>query len=238
MLKLSEVRAGYGAVEVLHGISLEVRPGSIVALLGANGAGKSTTLHALTGFLPFTGTATFRDRSLRNLRPDRIVRAGISMVPERRELFTAMTVAENLALGSFSRRDAAGVRQDLEFVLELFPRLRERHGQIVGTMSGGEQQMLTIARALMARPQVLLLDEPSLGLAPQLIEEIFERIVRIRASNPELSVLLVEQNANMSLEISDYAYVMESGSIVLHGSPRELRDDPAVQRAYLYAASH
>lgn len=234
MLQLTDIHTGYGPLPVVHGVTLEVRGGTTVALLGANGAGKTTTLRAVTGLLPFSGEVLFHGRSLKHMRPDRIVRQGISMVPERRELFAEMTAAENLALGAYSRSDARAVGDDLQSVFALFPRLRERYDQVAGTMSGGEQQMLTIGRALMARPRLLLLDEPSLGLAPQLIEEIFDAIVRIRSANPELAVLLVEQNANMSLEIADYAYVMETGAIQLHGPARDLRNDPGIQRAYLH----
>lgn len=233
MLLLADVGAGYGALAVLHGITLEVRRGTIVTLLGANGAGKTTTLKAITGLLPFSGAISFDGHSLKNVRPDRIVRDGISMVPERRELFVDMTVGDNLTLGAYTRRDYAAIEDDLQSMLSLFPRLRERYGQLAGTMSGGEQQMLAVARALMARPRLLLLDEPSLGLAPLLVEEIFDAIARIRTANPDLAILLVEQNANMSLEIADYAYVMDVGSILLEGPAHSVRDDPGVQRAYL-----
>jgi branched-chain amino acid transport system ATP-binding protein len=231
VLELRDVHASYGKVAVLHGIDLEVASGSIVALLGANGAGKTTTLRVITGLQPGRGRISFEGRALEGQRPDRVVRLGISMVPEARELFLEMTVAENLRLGAFARADRRAVRDDLEESLALFPRLRERYRQIAGTLSGGEQQMLTIARALMARPKLLLLDEPSLGLAPNLVEEIFATVERIRRTG--LSILLVEQNARMALAIADSGYVLEAGEIRLHGRASELESNPEVQRAYL-----
>jgi branched-chain amino acid transport system ATP-binding protein len=231
VLELRDVHASYGKVAVLHGIDLEVAAGSIVALLGANGAGKTTTLRVITGLLPGSGRIRFEGRALEGLRPDRVVRLGISMVPEARELFLEMSVAENLRLGAFARADKRAVRDDLDQSLALFPRLRERYRQTAGTLSGGEQQMLTIARALMARPKLLLLDEPSLGLAPNLVEEIFDTVERIRRQG--LSILLVEQNARMALAIADSGYVLEAGEIRLHGRASELESNPEVQRAYL-----
>jgi branched-chain amino acid transport system ATP-binding protein len=231
VLALRDIRASYGKVAVLHGIDLDVAAGSIVALLGANGAGKTTTLKVIAGLLPGSGRIRFEGRPLDGQRPDRVVRLGISLVPETRELFLEMTVAENLRLGAFARADRRTIGDDLELNFALFPRLRERYRQIAGTLSGGEQQMLTIARALMARPKLLLLDEPSLGLAPNLVEEIFATVARIRRAG--LGILLVEQNARMALAIADTGYVLEAGEIRLHGRASDLESNPEVQRAYL-----
>jgi branched-chain amino acid transport system ATP-binding protein len=231
VLELRDVVASYGRIRVLHGVGLEVPEGQVVTLLGANGAGKTTVLRVITGLLPATGDIRFAGRPLLGLRPDKIVRLGISMVPEGRELFVEMTVAENLRLGAFTRSDHAAVEDDIEQALDLFPRLRERHRQPAGTLSGGEQQMLTIARALMAKPKLLILDEPSLGLAPKLVEEIFATLGRIRRTG--ISILLVEQNAGMALAIADMGYVMEAGEIRLKGSAAELEANPGVQQAYL-----
>jgi branched-chain amino acid transport system ATP-binding protein len=231
VLALRDIRASYGKVAVLHGIDLDVAAGSIVALLGANGAGKTTTLKVIAGLLPGSGRIRFEGRALDGQRPDRVVRLGISLVPETRELFLEMTVAENLRLGAFARADRRTIGDDLELNFALFPRLRERYRQIAGTLSGGEQQMLTIARALMARPKLLLLDEPSLGLAPNLVEEIFATVARIRRAG--LGILLVEQNARMALAIADSGYVLEAGEIRLHGRASDLESNPEVQRAYL-----
>jgi branched-chain amino acid transport system ATP-binding protein len=233
MLELRDVHAAYGRIPVVHGLDLEVAAGSLVSLLGANGAGKTTTLRVITGLLkPSRGEVLFEGRSLRGLSPDRIVHLGISMVPEGRELFVEMTVEQNLRLGGFIKRGRQ-IRQSLEMSFELFPRLAERRRQATGTLSGGEQQMLTIARALMAGPRLLLLDEPSLGLAPQMVEEVFGIIQRIQSNG--IGVLLVEQNAAMALTIADRGYVMETGEIRVRGSAAELKSNPEVQRAYLRA---
>ena len=233
MLELRNVYASYGKIRTLHGVSFTVPAGKVTSILGANGAGKTTTMRVITGLLPATGTVLFHGKPLLGLRPDKIVQLGISMVPERRELFTDMTVGENLRLGAYTRRDDDEVRRDVENVLELFPRLRERFGQIAATLSGGEQQMLTIARALMAKPKLLILDEPSLGLAPKLVDEIFDTVDRIRHTG--MSMLLVEQNARAALAVSDYGYLMETGEIRLSGTAAELEADPSVQDAYLGA---
>jgi branched-chain amino acid transport system ATP-binding protein len=232
VLTVKDVRASYGRVEVLKGISIEVRPGAIVALLGANGAGKTTTLRIITGLLSLTtGRLEFHGKSIAGVRSDRIVRKGISMVPEGRELFLEMTVEENLEMGAFTRRDANGIRDDFSRMYQIFPRLEERRSQIAGTLSGGEQQMLAIARALMCRPKLLLLDEPSLGLAPALVEEIFATIGRINKEGT--SILLVEQNAEMALDVASYVYVLETGRISLSGTAAELAADSGIQESYL-----
>jgi branched-chain amino acid transport system ATP-binding protein len=231
MLELRNVHAGYAKIPVVHGIDLDVSAGSLVTLLGANGAGKTTTLRAITGLLrSVTGEIRFEGRSLLGLSPDRIVQLGLSLVPEGRELFVEMSVEQNLRLGGFTK-STRQLQRALDRNFELFPRLRERHRQTAGTLSGGEQQMLTIARALMADPKLLLLDEPSLGLAPQMVEEVFAIIRQIKSEG--VSLLLVEQNALMALSIANSAYVMEAGEIRLRGSATELERDPEVQRAYL-----
>ncbi|MBP2017806.1 branched-chain amino acid transport system ATP-binding protein [Symbiobacterium terraclitae] len=232
MLRLEHVSAAYGRIRALTDLSLEVPDGKIVALLGANGAGKSSTLKVVTGLLrPTAGAVTFDGHDLTRRPAEAIVPLGISMAPEGRQVFTQLTVAENLRMGAYSRRDAAGVRRDLEWVLSLFPRLRERYGQEAGTLSGGEQQMLAIGRALMARPRLLLLDEPSLGLAPLVVREIFATIRQVNAEG--MSVLLVEQNANLALQVAHHAYILETGRLVLSGPAGELRQNPDVKRAYL-----
>ncbi len=232
MLAVRELRGGYGKIPVLHGVSLDIPAGSVVTLLGANGAGKTTTLRLIAGLIAARGgEIRFEGRPLVGLRPDMIVRLGISMVPEGKELFGDMTVEQNLRLGAFTRGSKSNAHRELDQVMEIFPRLRERYRQLVRTLSGGEQQMVTIARALMAKPKLLLLDEPSLGLAPKLVEDIFTVVRRIKAMG--ISVLLVEQNARMALGIADTGYVMEMGEIRLQGRARELEFNPGVQRAYL-----
>lgn len=231
MLKLIAIEASYGKLEVLHGIDITVPKGKLTTILGANGAGKTTLLRVIAGLLPATGSILFEDQSLVGLRADKIVRRGISLVPETRELFLEMSVEENIRLGSYMRSDREAVKQDLENTLELFPRLRERYAQVAATLSGGEQQMLTIARALMARPRLLLLDEPSLGLAPKLVDQIFETVDQIRRTG--MTILLVEQNAQIALALADSGYVMETGTIRLSGSSMELEANEWVQEAYL-----
>jgi branched-chain amino acid transport system ATP-binding protein len=231
VLELRNVHASYGKIRILHGVNLDVPQGKVVTILGANGAGKTTTVRVITGLLPATGEVRFEGRSLVGLRPDQIVRRGISMVSENRELFIEMTVEENLRLGAYTRSASQAVEEDLDNVLQMFPRLRERYKQMAGTLSGGEQQMLTIGRATMSRPKLLILDEPSLGLAPKLVDEIFDTVARIKQTG--ISILLIEQNARMALAISDSGYLMEIGAIRLAGSAAELEANPMVQEAYL-----
>jgi branched-chain amino acid transport system ATP-binding protein len=235
MLEVKELRVSYGRIEAIHGISLEVRKGEIVCLIGANGAGKSTALRALSGLLRAgAGEVVFDGQRLNGMSPHRIVALGLSHVPEGRMVFTNLTVEENLRMGAYLRRDRAGVDADRAFVLETFPRLAERMTQVAGTLSGGEQQMLAIGRALMGRPRCLMLDEPSLGIAPILVRQIFDKI---RAINRELglTVLLVEQNANLALEVSHRGYVLETGRVMLSGDSAVLRADDRVREAYLGA---
>ncbi len=232
MLELRDVTVGYGKTPVLRDVCLRVDEGRIVALLGANGAGKTTVMRTVMGLLkPWSGSVRFGDRDIGGLRTARVVRMGIGLVPEGREVFAHLTVEENLRMGAYTRRDDNGVARDRERVFRLFPVLKERLGQRAGTLSGGEQQMLAIARALMARPRLLLLDEPSLGLAPLLVREIFQVLQQIHQEGT--TVLLVEQNAHMALQVADYAYLLETGQVVRHGQPAQLLEDPAVKQAYL-----
>jgi len=232
MLKLNNVHVFYGAIHALKGISFEVNKGEIVTLIGSNGAGKSTCLKTISGLLkPKEGTITFHDVDLTAISAPKIVEGGISHVPEGRRIFANMTVSENLDLGAYLRKDKEGIKKDREMVFELFPRLKERRRQVAGTLSGGEQQMLAIGRALMSRPQLLLLDEPSMGLAPILVKQIFEIIQTINSQGT--TVLLVEQNARMALSIADRAYVLETGKIVLSGDAKELMQSEEVKKAYL-----
>jgi branched-chain amino acid transport system ATP-binding protein len=233
LLELDDVHTYYGNIEALKGISLEVEEGEIVTLIGSNGAGKSTTLRSISGLTPpRVGSIKFKGKDIGETPPQEIVRQGISLSPEGRKIFPRMSVRENLDLGAYLRRDA-DVQPDLERVFELFPRLKEREKQKAGTMSGGEQQMLAMGRALMARPQVLLLDEPSMGLAPVLVERIYETVEEINKQGT--TILLVEQNANFALGVSNRAYVLEVGAITLSDDSEKLRENPEVQRAYLGA---
>ena len=230
-LTVEGLRAGYGAVEALHGISLRVEPGEIVALLGANGAGKSTTLRALSGLVrPTAGEIRLDGDSLAGVPAHAIVAKGLVQVPEGRRLFPTLTVRENLDMGAFTRRDD-GVEESRRFVHRLFPVLRDRERQLAGTLSGGEQQMLAIGRALMAAPRILLLDEPSLGLSPILVRSILATLREINAAG--VTVLLVEQNARAALRLAHRAYVLVTGTVALEGPAKDLLDDPAVRRAYL-----
>jgi len=232
LLKINEIEAYYGRVRALHSVSLEVAEGSVVALLGSNGAGKTTTLRVISGLVkPTRGSVEFDGQPVKRLGPDQLVRAGIAHVPEGRQLFPELTVRENLRLGAYTRHDARSMEQDLQRVFNYFPRLKERLEQHAGTLSGGEQQMLAIGRALMSKPRLLLLDEPSLGLAPFLVKEIFRIISEIRAAGT--TVVLVEQNAHMALNIADYAYLLATGRVVLSDTSAALRQREEVKRAYL-----
>ena len=232
MLKIDGLHVYYGAIHAIKGISLEVNQGEIVTLIGANGAGKSTTLRTISGLLkPKEGTIAFEGNSIGGVPAHEIVKMGISQVPEGRRIFADMTVMENLDLGAFTRSDKDGIKDDLKMVFERFPRLEERKEQQAGTLSGGEQQMLAMGRALMSRPRLLLLDEPSMGLAPLLIKEIFSIIVDINKAGT--TVLLVEQNANMALSIAHRAYVLETGRITLSGEAEKLAASEEVRKAYL-----
>ncbi len=232
MLELTGVEATYGSILALKGISLRVDEGKIIAVIGPNGAGKSTTLKTIAGLLrPLAGEVSFLGRPLGGLLPHEIVRMGISLVPEGRRIFPELTVGENLRVGAITRTDGESVRADITQMLELFPGLRGREGQLGGTLSGGEQQMLAIARALMSHPRLLMLDEPSLGLAPIMIETMFEHILEINARGT--TILLVEQNVQMALAVADYGYVMETGRIVLQDEAEALLDNENVRRVYL-----
>lgn len=232
MLKVDQINVNYGNIRALKGVSLDVNEGEIVTLIGANGAGKSTLLKTLSGLLkPKEGTIEYLGKSIVGKPAQTIVKAGISHVPEGRRVFANMTVEENLELGAYLRNDSAGIRQDFEKVYELFPRLEERKKQLSGTLSGGEQQMLAMGRALMARPKLLLLDEPSMGLAPLLVQTIFRIIEEINRNGT--TILLVEQNAHMALSIANRAYVVETGKIVISGTAEELQASEEVKMAYL-----
>jgi branched-chain amino acid transport system ATP-binding protein len=231
-LEVDSIRVFYDKIEALKGISLEVDQGQIVTLVGGNGAGKSTTLRAISGLRhPREGEIRYEGRTLTGLSAHTIAAMGVVQVPEGRRIFGRLTVDENLAMGAFTRHDRAGVAADRDYVMALFPRLRERLHQIAGTLSGGEQQMVATARALMARPRVLLMDEPSMGLAPTLVEQVFETIRTINAQG--VTILLVEQNAPMALSIANFGYVLESGRVLLSGPAQELLHDKRVQEAYL-----
>jgi branched-chain amino acid transport system ATP-binding protein len=234
MLELRDVHVRYGSIRSLQGVSLNVAEGELVALIGSNGAGKTTTLRTISGLLrPSRGAIVFEGADIHRASTDRIVALGISHCPEGRRIFGSLTVRENLVLGAVSRTDSAAIAADHDMVFELFPLLRQRIGQAGGTLSGGEQQMLAIGRALMSRPRLLLLDEPSLGLAPIMVERIFETIAELKQQGR--TILLVEQNVHHALDIADRAYVMESGKITLDGPAEVLRRDPQVERSYLGA---
>jgi branched-chain amino acid transport system ATP-binding protein len=232
VLTVKDLQVHYGAIHALRGISLEVPDGKVVALIGANGAGKTTTLRAITRMLRVTsGSVRFRGEELTRLQPHEIVARGLAHAPEGRGIFLNLTVRENLELGAFLRKDGDGIRSDLERSFQLFPILKERVDQVAGTLSGGEQQMLAVARSLMSRPQLLLLDEPSLGLAPQIVERIFQVLREVSQSG--VSLLLVEQNAHKALQIAHQAYVLETGEVVMKGTGQELLASPEVRKAYL-----
>jgi len=232
MLKLQDVRVFYGAIQAVKGISLDVREQELVTIVGANGAGKTTTLRTISGiYRPTTGSITFEGKNLAALPSHEIVALGISQAPEGRQIFGSLSVRDNLMLGATRRADRASIGQELDYLVSLFPVLGERMNQSGGTLSGGEQQMLAIARALMAKPRLLLLDEPSLGLAPMLVNRIFAVISRLKESG--VTILLVEQNARKALGIADRAYVMETGRVILEGDARELAANPEIEKAYL-----
>jgi branched-chain amino acid transport system ATP-binding protein len=234
MLKLKSIESYYGNIQALKGITLEVSGGGIVAILGANGAGKSTTLRTISGLIqPLRGQIFFQEKPIHRIPPHRIVRMGICQVPEGRVIFMGLTVQENLKMGAFTRSDGKGIQTDLERIYTSFPILKERARQQAGTLSGGEQQMLAIARGLMSNPRLMLLDEPSLGLAPLMVEEIFRIITEI--NNEGVTILLVEQNANMALQIAQHGYVMETGSIALDDSADNLINNDYVRKVYLGA---
>jgi branched-chain amino acid transport system ATP-binding protein len=235
MLEVENLHVSYGAIKALHGVSLKVPTGSIVTLIGANGAGKSTTLRALSGLVkPAQGVIRYDGHDIARLPAHKIVSRGLCHVPEGRMVFANLTVKENLRMGAYLQKDRKWIAEQTDYVFGLFPRLKERESQAAGTLSGGEQQMLAIGRALLSRPQFLMLDEPSLGIAPLLVKAIFERIVEINREQG-LTILLVEQNANLALEVSSYGYVLETGKVLLEGPSAELRADPKVQAAYLGA---
>ncbi|MFC4803005.1 ABC transporter ATP-binding protein [Neobacillus sp. GCM10023253] len=232
MLKVNDINVFYGNIQALKGISLEVKEGEIVTLIGANGAGKSTLLKTLSGLQrPKSGTIEYLGETISTKAPQAIVKSGISHVPEGRRVFSNMSVEENLELGAYTRKDASGIRKDMEKVYELFPRLLERRKQLSGTLSGGEQQMLAMGRAIMAKPKLLLLDEPSMGLAPLIVKQIFNIIEQINKEGT--TVLLVEQNANMALSVADRAYVIETGRIQISGTAAELQASEEIKKAYL-----
>jgi len=233
MLRVTDIHAAYGPILALHGVSMEVPDGSIVTLLGPNGAGKSTTLRTISGLMhPSKGTIEFDGRRIDRYAAEKIVSLGISQVPENRQLFAELTVLENLRLGSWGRRDRNSIKDDMEQVFQYFPILREREKQVAGTLSGGEQQMLAIGRGLMARPRLLILDEPSLGLAPLVTREIFQIIKSINEKQ-KVTILLVEQNANLALEIAQHGYVLETGRVVLSDTSANLQRSESVRQSYL-----
>jgi branched-chain amino acid transport system ATP-binding protein len=232
LLDLAKVEIAYGGIQAVKGIDLHVEKGELVCLIGANGAGKTTTLKGITGLQPVkSGTIRYDDENVTGRPSYELVRKGLAMVPEGRGVFGALTIEENLAMGAYIRDDKTGIKQDVERVFELFPRLQERRRQTAGTLSGGEQQMLAMARALMSKPTLLLLDEPSMGLAPLMVQKVFETVLRV--SGEGVTILLIEQNAKLALEVSHRGYVMESGEITLSGPAKTLLHDPAVRAAYL-----
>ena len=232
LLELKRLAVAYGGIQAVKGIDLVVNPGELVCLIGANGAGKTTTLKGVCGMLPVkSGSIHYDGRNITGRPPFELVRNGLAMVPEGRGVFGALTIEENLAMGAYIRHDRDGVHADIDRVFDLFPRLKERRRQTAGTLSGGEQQMLAIGRALMSKPKLLLLDEPSMGLAPLMVQKVFETVVSV--SREGVTILLIEQNAKLALEVSNRGYVMESGEITLSGDAKKLLHDPAVRAAYL-----
>ena len=236
MLKVTDLVVSYGGIEALKGISFDVEQGQIVTLIGANGAGKSTTLRTISGLVrPKAGRIYFEGRDITDLNTQKIVETGIAMVPEGRRVFVNLTVLENLRIGAYLRKDKAVIEEDINYVYELFPRLKERSWQLAGTLSGGEQQMLAVGRAVMTRPKLVMMDEPSLGLAPLVVKDIFKIIQTLKSTG--MTVLLIEQNANAALHACDYAYVMETGRITTSGTGEELLASEAIQEAYLGKSS-
>lgn len=232
MIKIDNLVVSYGGIEALKGISLEVPSGKIVTLVGSNGAGKSTTLKAIVGLVkPKSGSINYEGIDLTKLNTEDMVKKGIALVPEGRRVFADLTVLENLKIGAYSRKDSKGIATDLEKIYSLFPRLKERNWQAAGTLSGGEQQMLAIGRALMSRPKLIMMDEPSLGLAPIIVKEVFEIIKKINKEG--MTVLLIEQNANAALKIADIGYIMETGTIILKGEGKDLVNNEEIKKAYL-----
>ena len=234
LLKVTDLRVSYGGIEALRGISFDVEQGQIVTLIGANGAGKSTTLRAIAGLVkPAGGSIVFEGRDITTMDPQKVVASGIAMAPEGRRVFDNLTVHENLRIGAYLRKDEASIREDIDRVYDLFPRLRERSWQLAGTLSGGEQQMLAVGRAMMARPKLLMMDEPSLGLAPLIVKDIFAIIRRL--SDSGITILLIEQNANAALRCANVGYVLETGNITMSGTGSQLLNDQRVRDAYLGA---
>lgn len=237
MLKIDDLVVAYGGIEALKGISLEVEEGKIISLIGANGAGKSTTLRSIMGLVkPKHGTITYMGKNLLEMKTQDMVNHGIALVPEGRRIFPNLTVLENLKIGAYCRNDKKGIDEDMEWVYTLFPRLKERTWQLAGTLSGGEQQMLAVGRALMSRPKLMMMDEPSLGLAPLIVKDIFSIIKEVNKQG--VTILLIEQNANAALHIADKAFVMETGRITMRGTGAELLANPDVKNAYLGEAAH
>ena len=237
LLRVTDLKVSYGGIEALKGISFTVEEGQIVTLIGANGAGKSTTLRAISGIVPVRGgTIEFAGENLTGKDPQKIVSKGIALVPEGRRVFPNLTVLENLKIGAYLRKDEAGIREDLSHVYDVFPRLKERSWQMAGTLSGGEQQMLAVGRAMMARPRLMMMDEPSLGLAPLVVRDIFHIIRQL--SREGITILLIEQNANAALKCATYGYVLETGNITMQGKGLSLLEDPRVRDAYLGEAKH
>ncbi|MGE5337477.1 MAG: ABC transporter ATP-binding protein [Gemmatimonadota bacterium] len=235
VLKVSGLKVAYGGIQAVKGVDLEVRAGELVTLIGANGAGKTTTLKAITGTQAWSGNIEYMGQTTRGRAPHQLLTRGLAMVPEGRGVFARMTVTENLQMGAFARNDRAGISADMERMFETFPRLRERARQLAGTLSGGEQQMLAMARALMSRPKLLLMDEPSMGLSPLMVEKVFEVVRDVSAQ--KIPVLLVEQNARLALESAHRAYVMDSGLVTLTGAAADLLHDAKVREAYLGEAA-
>ena len=232
LLQVKNLKVAYGGIQAVKGVDFEVREGELVSLIGSNGAGKTTTMKAITGSLPLAGgDIEYLGKSIKGQGPWDLVKQGLAMVPEGRGVFTRMTIAENLLMGAYIRRDKAGIGEDMERIFTIFPRLRERKDQLAGTMSGGEQQMLAMGRALMSRPKLLLLDEPSMGLSPIMVDKVFEVVRDVYAQG--VTVLLVEQNASRALALADRGYVMESGLITMAGTGKDLLADPRVRAAYL-----